>query len=256
MAGRARSFTRSAFKFPKHLIQLNGISILARSFRGMTPENLNQFSVVDENWDYDLTTKITYYFIVRRDHFDKYDLRTAIHDVVREAIILLADYHTDGQACTALSAESKIGNDDPLIIMSPDQVIQWNPINFLAYSEESLADVCMVVTKDLLSGTKPFVVDVDDDKKVHGIYEKRKKGAKYYDCGVYYFKYGWYFPLFCKSMISRNASIGGEYFVGMTINDAIVAGKRVDAHQVSSAGLFRKPQDIRTFMKKAPEWIM
>jgi len=246
MAGSAGSFKRSNFKQPKYLIDINGFTILERSLRGLDPISL--FDIEPDD--------LHYYFIVRKDQFKHYGLRAQIHNIIPDATILTTEYTTDGQACTALWAEAKVGNDDPLLIIGPDQLLKWDPNTFLTYCEAIDCDASVVVTHNMLSGSRPFRVNVDKEDRVHGIYEKKKRGARYYDCGIYYFKFGWYFTLFCKQMISRDTRAFGEFHVAPTMNEAVVAGKYVSAYKIEEAGLFHKPVDVRTFIKKKPDWVI
>ena len=234
MAGKATGFLRSKFKYPRYGVEINGISILERSLRGLGDAN--------------------YYFICLSEQFKKYGMQKRIMKAFPGAKILLADCVTHGQALTALWAEQYVSTDDPLMIVSPMQVIDWEPQDFYTFCENTEADAAMVTTDNLLTDSELFYTKVDMESGMVKSVSDSYHDDWMHDCGIYYFKYGWYYTRWVKEMMKREGRIGSEFWVSMCMNDAIVEGKEVRPYIVDSACILKKANDVRQFAKHFPEW--
>ena len=106
MAGEGNRFKEAGYTFPKPLIEINNKPMIQ-----IVAENLN----IDAN----------YIFIVRKEHYIKYNLKTLLKLVKPTSKIIIADKLTEGAACTTLFTKY-INNNNPLLIANSDQFIEWN----------------------------------------------------------------------------------------------------------------------------------
>ena len=107
MAGEGNRFKEAGYTFPKPLIEINNKPMIQ-----IVAENLN----IDAN----------YIFIVRKEHYIKYNLKTLLKLVKPTSKIIIVDKLTEGAACTTLLAKKYINNNNPLLIANSDQFIEWN----------------------------------------------------------------------------------------------------------------------------------
>jgi len=234
MAGRSSGFLRSKFKYPRYGIELNQVSILERSLRGIGEAN--------------------YYFICLKDHYHKYDLSSLILKPFPKAQIILAEKLPQGQACSALWADCYVCNDDPLLIVSPVQVINWDPRDFFAFCDRTEADVATVACQSLSSSSEMFFIDVNKEHGTAKAFSDVNRGGWKFDCGVYYFKYGQYFSRWVREMICADNSINGEFWVAPCLNYGIVEGRKIYPYLVDDVAILRKASDVRDFAKNFPSW--
>ena len=107
MAGAGSRFEKAGYTFPKPLIDVAGQPMIQTVI-----ENLN------------LQGK--YIFLVRKEHYEKYDLKSLLNLIAPNCEIVQIEGLTEGAACTVLKAQELIDNDEPLIIANADQYIKWN----------------------------------------------------------------------------------------------------------------------------------
>ena len=128
MAGEGSRFVKEGYTFPKPLIDVRGKPMI---------------QTVVENLDFDCD----YVFLVRKKHIEQY---SGILDTLDRITNGRFDYVevdglTEGAACTALLAENYIDNDEGLLIANSDQVIEYEPENFLTLKSLTSVDA-MVFT--------------------------------------------------------------------------------------------------------------
>ena len=106
MAGAGSRFANVGYTFPKPLIQVGDKPMIQ-----FVVENLN----VDAN----------FIFLVRTEHYEKYNLKSFLNVIAPNCKIVLVDELTEGACCTTLLAEEYINNDNPLLIANSDQFMEW-----------------------------------------------------------------------------------------------------------------------------------
>ena len=115
MAGEGSRFAKEGYQFPKPLIDVNGKPMIQR---------------VVENLDFNAE----YIFLVRKQHLEKYEgLRGTLEQITNgNSKIVEVDGLTEGAACTALLAKELFNTDEDLLIANSDQIIEYEPQNFLS----------------------------------------------------------------------------------------------------------------------------
>lgn len=100
MAGKGSRFAQVGYTFPKPLIPVNKMN--GKPMIQVAVENIN--------------TEARFIYIVQKDHYEKYNLKTLLNLITPNCEIIQVDGVTEGAACTVLLAEQFINNDSQLFI--------------------------------------------------------------------------------------------------------------------------------------------
>jgi HAD superfamily hydrolase (TIGR01509 family) len=121
MAGAGSRFLQAGYTFPKPLIEVNGKSMIQ-----LVVENIN--------------IEGQYIFIVRKEHYDKYNLKYMLDIIAPKCKIICVDELTEGAACTTLLAKEYINNNEQLLIANSDQWIKWDSSDFMYSMQKDYID--------------------------------------------------------------------------------------------------------------------
>ena len=182
MAGAGSRFEKAGYTFPKPLIDVAGQPMIQTVI-----ENLN------------LQGK--YIFLVRKEHYEKYDLKNLLNLITPNCEIIQIEGLTEGAACTVLKAQELIDNDEPLIIANADQYIKWNSFETISMFNEPDVDGGILTFKSI--HPKHSFAKVDGDGFVLEVAEK-KPISNDATVGIYYWKRGLDYVLYAESMIEKN----------------------------------------------------
>jgi HAD superfamily hydrolase (TIGR01509 family) len=152
MAGAGSRFAQAGFTFPKPLIEVKGKPMI---------------QLVVEN----LGFKAKYIYVVRKEHYEKYNLKHLLNLITPDCEIVQVDHLTEGAACTTLLAKEYINTEDSLIIANSDQFIEWNPTDFYYKMVETRADGGILTFKSV--HPKWSFVRLDENENVVEVAEKR-----------------------------------------------------------------------------------
>ena len=226
MAGAGSRFSKIGYTFPKPLIEVKGKPMIQ-----VAVENLN----IDAQ----------HIYIVRKEHYDKYHLKTLLNLITPGCEIVQVDELTDGAACTTLLAKKFIDNDQPLLIANSDQFIEWDSNEFM-YS----------VTSDFIDGgiltfrsTHPkwSFAKLDNDGYVERVAEKEPI-SDIATVGVYYWTKGSDYVKYTEQMIAKNTRVNGEFYVAPVYNEAIQDGKKIKTFDVKKMWGIGTPEDLSIFL--------
>lgn len=169
-------------------------------------------------------------FVIRKED----DLRFHLRDVLRlldpAVEVIRADGPTAGAACTALLAIEYIDNEDELLIANADQILAFDLSGILDRFRARGLDAGTVVF-DSVHPRWSFVKTDADDMVIEAA-EKRPI-SRNATAGVYYFRQGRYFVEAAKAMIMKDASVNGGYFVCPSLNELVLAQKRVGIERIA-----------------------
>ena len=181
MAGAGSRFEKAGYTFPKPLIDVAGQPMIQTVI-----ENLN------------LQGK--YIFLVRKEHYEIYDLKSLLNLIAPNCEIVQIEGLTEGAACTVLKAQELIDNDEPLIIANADQFIKWNSFETISMFNEPDVDGGILTFKSI--HPKHSFAKVDGDGFVLEVAEK-KPISNDATVGIYYWKRGLDYVLYAESMIEK-----------------------------------------------------
>jgi HAD superfamily hydrolase (TIGR01509 family) len=231
MAGAGTRFERAGYTFPKPLIEVHGKPMIQ-----LVVENLG----MDAN----------HIFIVQKKHRDQYNLDVMMNLIRPKCQIVEVDGITEGAACTTLLAAEYIDNNNPLIIANSDQLIEWNPTEFMYYMQEHDFDGAILTFKS--AHPKWSFAKCDDDGLVTEVAEKNPISDNA-TAGVYYWKRGSDYVKYARQMIEKNLRVNNEFYVCPVFNEAIADGKRIKSYPISRMWGLGTPEDLNTFLMLGPK---
>ena len=228
MAGAGSRFTKEGYTFPKPLIDVRGKPMIQ--------------SVV-ENLDFDCE----YIFLVRKEHIKQYSGIIGTLDRITNGRFnyVEVDGLTEGAACTALLAEQYIDDDEGLLIANSDQIIDYEPNNFLTL--KSLTDVdSMVFTFNAVhpkwsfvkTNSRGFVTEVAEKRPISNIAT----------CGIYWYRRGSDFVKYAKQMIDKDIRVNNEFYIAPVYNELIQDGKTLIPFYVHKMWGIGTPEDLKYYL--------
>lgn len=227
MAGAGSRFVQANFTFPKPLIDVNGKPMIQ-----VVVENLN----IDGH----------YIFMVRKEHYDKYDLKHMLEIIAPGCSIVIVDKLTEGAACTTLLAKDLINNDNQLLIANSDQYIEWDSSHFM-YSMQNEHVDGGVLTFESVS-PKWSYAKVGEDGFINEIKEKSVISNRA-TVGIYAWKKGSDYVKYAEQMIKKDIRVNGEFYVAPIFNEAIQDSKKFKVYDVDGMHGLGDPNDLMYFLE-------
>lgn len=231
MAGAGSRFANAGYTFPKPLVEVKGKPMI---------------QVVVEN----INIEAQYTFIVQKAHYDFYNMQYLLNLLAPNCNIVQVDGLTEGAACTTLLAKQFIDSDRPLLIANSDQFVEWSSSECLyAFSADGV-DGGIVTFK--ASHPKWSYAKLGEDGFVAAVAEKRPI-SETATVGIYYWKCGSDYVRFAEQMIKKDIRTNGEFYVCPVFNEAIAAGKKIRAKEVSKMWGIGTPEDLNYFLENYQE---
>ena len=196
MAGAGKRFLDNGISTPKPLVDVFGKSMIQRVVESLDIEG-------------------NFIFIVRKEHYDEFDLNSMLNKIAPGCSIVIADELTQGAACTVLLAKDYIDNNSPLLICDSDSLVYFEKKLLNNY----LIDGAVLTFKD----TKPSWSYVEASKSV----QEKNPISNYASSGRYYWKHGKEFVYYAEKMIQEDLRVNGEFFVSPVYNLAIAQNKYI-----------------------------
>lgn len=231
IAGEGRSFKNAGYTFPKPLVEVNGKPMIQ-----LAVENLN--------------TEGQFIYIVKREHYDKYNIGYLLNLITPGCKIVLTERPTRGAAETVLLAKEYIDNDNPLVIANSDQFIEWNSNEFFYAMAADECDGGIVTFKS--SHPKWSYAKVGEDGFVNEVAEK-KPISDIATAGIYYYKKGSDFVKGAEQMINNGNHINGEFYVCPVYNELIRENKKIRIFPVEKMWGLGTPEELSLFLNKYEE---
>ena len=230
MAGEGSRFKVAGYTFPKPLIEVLGKPMI---------------QLVVENLGFDPETT-NFIFIVRKEHYDLYNLKYLLKLIAPNCKIVLTDGLTEGAACSVLLAKEFIDNDEHLVMANSDQYVEWNSNEFMYSMINDNIDAGILS----FNATHPkwSYALLDKNGFVKEVAEK-KVISNHATTGIYYWKHGKDFVKYAEQMISKNIRVNNEFYVCPVFNEAIQDGKKIkilDCRKMWGIGV---PEDLEYFVK-------
>ena len=128
MAGAGSRFQKIGIRDPKPLINILGKTLIEHS--------VDSFNVTGR------------FIFITRDFDDPADnarLSSLLKQLRPESVEVRLPTMTSGATETVLAAKSLIDNDDPLVVYNCDQLINWDPYDFLKFLEDKSPDAAVVL---------------------------------------------------------------------------------------------------------------
>jgi len=214
LVGEGKRFKDAGYVEPKPLIKVLNKCILQYAVESLKIKNAN------------------YIFIIRKYEKKKYNnkLKKLIYKLKPDAKILVSKKLTKGAAESVLLAKKYIDNDSELIITNCDQYIDWNNCelnNFLNTIKQNDCDALVTTYNHidpnliiLFSKTPYSFIKVNEYG--YGIdFSEKIAISKLMLNGIHYWKKGNMFVESAESIIKKNISYNGEYYISLTFNELL-----------------------------------
>ena len=228
MAGAGSRFAKAGYTFPKPLIEVNGKPMI---------------QVVIDN----INIEANYIFIVRKEHYEKYNLNYMLEMIAPGCKIVQVDHLTEGAACTTLLAKEYIDNDEQLLIANSDQWIDWDSSDFM-YSVHGDHIDGGVLTFDnahpkwsyAKTDENGFIIDIKEKKVI----------SNNATVGIYHWKQGSDYVKYAEQMIANDVRVNGEFYVAPVYNEAIADDKKFKIYNVKKMMGLGTPEDLNIFLQE------
>ncbi len=227
MAGAGSRFQSAGYTFPKPLIEVNGKPMIQ-----VVLENLN----IDAN----------YYFVVQKEHRNKYNLDSLLSLLKPNCKIIETDGLTEGAACTALLAKEYINNENPLFFANSDQFVEWDSNEFFYKMNENDLDGGIVTFK--ATHPKWSFAKVNEKGYVTEVAEKNPISDNA-TVGFYYWKKGSDFIKYAEQMIQNDIRVNNEFYVCPVFNEAIKDSLEIKTFEIDKMWGIGTPEDLEYFVK-------
>lgn len=231
MAGEGSRFKNAGYTFPKPMIEVNGKPMI---------------QLIVDNLGFDAN----YIYVVRKEHYDNYNLKNFLNLITPNCKIVIVDKLTEGAACTTLLAKEYINSEDPLIIANSDQFIKWNNIDFYYKMIETKSDGGILTFKS--THPKWSYVKLNENGNVVELKEKDPI-SNIATVGIYYFKHGLEYVKYAEQMINKNLRVNNEFYVAPIYNEYIEDGKKIKTYDVQEMWGLGIPEDLDYFIKNYNE---
>ncbi|MCO4771993.1 MAG: NTP transferase domain-containing protein [Deltaproteobacteria bacterium] len=231
LAGRGQRFVDAGFTTPKALIPVRGAPMTVRATASLprTPQLR---------------------FALRADAVEG-PLPSALTEAFPHGQTVVIRGETSGQAATCLQALTPDDHDAPLLIASCDYEARYDADAWTAVTEDPSVDVAIWTVRpgdDLFAPWTAYAWCREEHGGVSQLSEKRTISATpRHDplaIGTFWFRRAGDFVDAATSMIERGTTVGGEHYVGTSINELIEAGKRVVLFEVDRWTCFGTPFEL------------
>lgn len=225
LAGKGQRFKDVGYDLPKPLIEVNGKTMI---------EN-----VLDN-----LALPGNYHFIILKEHDEKYGLKNVLKSMKQGCEVIEIEEVTCGQACSCLLAKEFINNETPLLIANSDQIMDWEPADFILSINPYYDGIIFTFTDD---GKNNSYVKLDNNGYVTEVAEKRVI-SNIATCGVYYFRKGADFVYAAEKMIQDGEKVNNEYYVCPTYAELIKEDKKIVTYHVDGHYPIGTPEDLTKYL--------
>jgi len=229
MSGRGSRFTKT-HALPKPMIDVrDGMPMIE-----MVVRNLN----IDGQ----------YIFLVLREHYEKFDLKTLLERIVPNPKIVIVDTVTEGAACTALLAKEFINNDSPVFTANSDQFIP--DFNFDDFYDKMCAenlDGGIISFEEKFGDPKWSFAKINENGFVTEVAEKVVI-SNIATVGMYYFGKGSDFVKYGEQMINKKLKSGNEYYITPIYNEMIADNKKIKTYHLDKFFGTGTPEDLNYFL--------
>ncbi len=220
MAGDGGGFEVGGQRYPKNLVEIDGEPLVQRVVESLGPLVERCEKAV---------------FLIREEEDRRHHTGDVIRLLTPAAEVLRVPVLESGAACTALHAISHIDRESPLLVFNGDQVLEADLPAILDGFHDAGLDGG-VVTFDAVHPRWSYV-RLGADGHVLEAAEKRPI-SRLATAGTYWFRRGADFLDGAMSMIRKDASVDGAFYICPVLNEMILAGRRIGTHHIERERYF------------------
>ncbi|RRV80972.1 glycosyltransferase family 2 protein [Stutzerimonas stutzeri] len=215
LAAGLEAFSRKADEYPLYLSERNGVSLLESLLRKCLRTSPDRVIC-----------------LFSAEDISRFKLNNMLRQLDGAVKLVSVPSLTAGAACSALLASEFIDNDSELLMLNANELLEAELGEILTDFRTRPCDAG-VVTFSSLHPRYSFV-RVDEAGYVSEAAEKNPISS-HAVAGFYWFRHGRHFVEAAKSMIRKDAHSNGVFYVTPSLNEMILAGKRVSTYSVLPA---------------------
>ena len=234
MAGEGSRFLKEGWTTPKPLIELKGLPLFKRAIGSVDIDGV----------------PMKYSFIVRQEHIDKYKIDEQIKNILPQANIFSVLKTTRGAVETCLMADSKIDDEDGVIVMDCD--LEFRSTKFLEILKEILsipADKANGGALVSFESNEPrySYAAIGEDGFVTRTAEKEVI-SNHALCGAYFFSSGKRFKQIAHQLLNEPEFKKPEYYVSLLYNYLLEAGEKVQLATMEEYYSYGTPEELKRYL--------
>lgn len=234
MAADDHHFPSSEYHFPKPLIEIDGVPMIARVIENILHQDADAHFI----------------FIVRGSDCRSFGLDLTLKESCPNGCIIIpVEHETAGAACSALLAVDQIDDDQPLVICNGDQIIEQGIAKANVSFAKAGADAGVITFPSV--HPRWSYVRLDETGYVVEAAEKRVISRSAI-AGFYWFARGSDFVRAAEAALLNDRCVNGVFFISPTLNELILDGLRVAAYPVETQdyqSLF-SPQRLENYQRQ------
>lgn len=211
-AGRGKVETTSEIVYPACITELNGVSVLEKIIC-----NLNGIP------------EPKYTFAFHAQDMSKYHLDNIASLLVHDARVAVVPENTMGSACTALLAASELDPEQPLLIISANELVDDELHNIIRTFSDRGLDAGTLVFRSI--HPRYSYVRLNEEGLITEA-AQHKPISKIATTGVFWFSRSADFIEAAKNTIRKNASSNGGFYIAPVFNELILKHKKIGVHEI------------------------
>jgi dTDP-glucose pyrophosphorylase len=236
MAGLGTRFSDEGYKLSKPLIPVSGEPMIIKVIR-------------------DLPKADKWIFVIRQEHKD-YGVDDLIKKEIPEAIFIVVQGTTEGQACTCMLAEEHLNSDEELFIAACDNGFLYNKEKFEELkNREDVDSIVWTLTQMDMLKKKPTAFGwykLDEDKEtINDISVKVPVSEDPFNdhavCATFWFKHAKDFAQATNNMIEQDYRINNEFYVDSIPKFLKQMNKKSIIFDVDLYVSWNKPEDLHNY---------
>jgi dTDP-glucose pyrophosphorylase len=230
-AGPDQAYVDSGFPYPKNLTEIHGQPIIERVVRSQPDLTRHAKRIV---------------FAIRRSEDERFHTGDVARLLLPEARVCLVEDGLHGAACSALLTVEELEPEEPLLIVNGDQLILEDLWPHVEKFRKLKLDGGIIVFEAV--HPRWSYVKCDSEGFVIEAAEKRPI-SKMATAGVYYFSRARAAMDAIVSMIKKDASVDGRFYVCPAYNEMILQQARIGVSQIPAHSYvsFASPQGMHDF---------
>lgn len=186
-------------------------------------------------------------FITQQEYDNSYNVTGEIESIVNNTNVIKLSGFEKGAALTILKIKDKLDLDSPIIISNSDYLINWDSKKFLEYVKKTECDGCLVTYES--SSPKHSYCKVDNNGLVVEVAEKEVISS-HANVGLYYWSSARLMIQSIESMVDKNVTYNGLYYISLSFNELIHMKKKILIHPVNNITIFDNPSDVRNIINE------
>jgi hypothetical protein len=207
LGNRQSEFAGTNDLYPAYLAERDGILVVERILNSC--DKVENSSVV---------------FTALESDAQQFHLIDIIKQISSDASLCITSNLTKGSACTALLAACKLDQDNELLILSANEIVDVDLSSYIENCRSQQIHASTIVFQSVHPRYSYVMID-----KMGYISEiaQRDPISNVATTGLFWFQKTSDFVENAKEMIKSRTPVNGNYFVGLTLNELILSGKRV-----------------------------